>query len=77
MLLAHDPTRPRLELWEGATLAASTDCLDVEADRDKKPRATSPVMCGHAPGNRGGATLNTGTDQTATKSHNEPASLQL
>ena len=44
----------------GATLAASTDCLDVQADRDKTHRSSSPVMCGHAPGNTGGAVFNTG-----------------
>lgn len=45
---------------KGMTLAASTDCLDVEADRDKASRKVSPVMCGHAPGNTGLATFNTG-----------------
>ena len=44
----------------GANMGSSTDCLDVNADRDKSTRATSPVMCGHAPGNRGGAIFNTG-----------------
>ena len=47
---------------KGTTLAASTDCLDVEADRDKVPRKLSPTMCGFAPGNTGiaTATFNTG-----------------
>ena len=44
----------------GATLAASTDCLDVAADRDKTTRASSPVMCGHNPGNVNQAVFNTG-----------------
>ena len=58
---AHDPT-PMLAalLAKGTTLAASTDCLDVAADRDKSVRPSSPVMCGHAPGNLGGAVFNTG-----------------
>ena len=45
---------------EGANIGASTDCLDLDSDRDKTPRPASPVQCGHAPGNTRGAVLNTG-----------------
>lgn len=45
---------------EGANICASTDCLDLDADRDKTPRPGSPVQCGHSPGNTHGAVLNTG-----------------
>lgn len=44
----------------GATIGASTDCLDVASDRDKSPRAVSTFMCGHSPGNQYGAVFNTG-----------------
>ena len=44
----------------GASIAPSTDCIDAEADADKTPRDASPFMCGHAPGNKGGAVFNTG-----------------
>ena len=43
----------------GATIGASTDCLDLSADRDNSPRASSPFMCGHSPGYRNGAVFNT------------------
>ena len=56
-----DPSHVIAEMHAlGATLAASTDCLDVNADRDKTHRATSPVTCGYAPGNTMGAVFNTG-----------------
>ena len=56
-----DPSHVIAEMHAlGATLAASTDCLDVSADRDKTHRATSPVTCGYAPGNTMGAVFNTG-----------------
>jgi hypothetical protein len=56
-----DP-RPLLDALhaKGTTLAASTDCLDVEADRDKTARPSAPTMCGYNPGNTGGAVFNTG-----------------
>ena len=41
-------------------MGASTDCLDLDSDRDKTPRRHSPVQCGHAPGNERGAVINTG-----------------
>ena len=41
-------------------MAASTDCLNVDADTDRRPRAASPLYCGHVPGNRHGAVFNTG-----------------
>jgi hypothetical protein len=44
----------------GATVGASTDCLDGASDRDKSSRASAAFMCGHSPGNRDGAVFNTG-----------------
>ena len=44
----------------GASLAASTDCLNVAEDRDKTPRRASAFLCGHAPGSRDGTVFNTG-----------------
>ena len=35
----------------GATMAASTDCLDAQSDADKTPRKRSAYMCGYNPGN--------------------------
>ena len=35
----------------GATMGSSTDCLDVQSDADKTPRARSAYMCGYNPGN--------------------------
>lgn len=35
----------------GATVAASTDCLDASSDEDKTLRSRSAYMCGHNPGN--------------------------
>lgn len=56
-----DPLPLLTELMqEGATVGASTDCLDLDSDRDKTERPRSPVQCGHAPGNTHGAVLNTG-----------------
>ena len=56
-----DPLPLLTELMqEGATVGASTDCLDLDSDRDKTERPHSPVQCGHAPGNTHGAVLNTG-----------------
>ena len=56
--------RPAAEIAElaalGATLGAATDCLDVDADRDKTERPEAPVMCGHAPNSKDGAVFNTG-----------------
>ena len=45
---------------EGASLGASTDCLDVDSDQDKTPRSHSPQSCGYSPDNVGGAVFNTG-----------------
>ena len=57
----RDPAAEIAELAAlGATLGAATDCLDVDADRDKTERPEAPVMCGHAPGNKDGAVFNTG-----------------
>ena len=58
---AGDPTDELLALAAaGANLAPSTDCINVESDRDKSPRPQSPYLCGHAPGNSDGAVFNTG-----------------
>ena len=57
----RDPTAELLALAAGgANLAPSTDCINVEADRDKTSRPHSPYLCGHAPGNLDGAVFNTG-----------------
>ena len=49
---AQDPTPLLNELLAlGATLAPSTDCLDVRSDADKTPRRFSAYMCGYNPGN--------------------------
>ena len=44
----------------GASLAASTDCINVADDRDKSTRPASAYLCGHAPGNKDGTVFNTG-----------------
>ena len=57
----RDPTAELLALANaGANIAPSTDCINVENDRDKTPRARSSYLCGHAPGNKDGAVFNTG-----------------
>mmetsp|Transcript_7493 Transcript_7493/g.12720 ORF Transcript_7493/g.12720 Transcript_7493/m.12720 type:complete len:806 (+) Transcript_7493:15-2432(+) len=56
-----DPTPHILKIQDaGASIAVSTDCLDVAADRDKRPRSRNPQGCGHNPGNQFGAIFNTG-----------------
>ena len=48
----RDPTPLLNELLAlGATLAPSTDCLDVQSDADKTPRRASAYQCGYNPGN--------------------------
>jgi len=57
----RDPL-PELEALAaaGASLAPATDCLHIEADRDKSERPNAPYLCGHQPGSRSGAVFNTG-----------------
>ena len=49
-------------LSRGATIGASTDCLDAASDADKTERRRSAYLCGHNPGNayRHDITFNTG-----------------
>ena len=57
----RDPTAELTKLAAaGASLAPATDCINVEADRDKTARPHAPYLCGHQPGSTEGAVFNTG-----------------
>ena len=55
-----DPRPLLMTLRDRARRSPHRRIASMQADRDKTHRSSSPVMCGHAPGNTGGAVFNTG-----------------